>query len=451
MKTLQVWLFAACMVTPHSNVIAEMPELPAASDSTSSTEPTNQSAAVPPNATTTAPVDTTASASATTSTPASTPTVTTIAPPAQALTKDDIDKLNAAFTSITTSKAELNKILSSLDSDLEQAKTLLAEAHKKSIEILKQSTPEAGQKISDEIKVSFDTITSLQQKAQTQTTKSFDEKAEAIKKQITDAESLISVLQAKDNSIKVHHANQEANNARAAAPRQKKHKSFKNWFVAERNANTSLENTDPTFIHYILKRIADVFSALMRIVYGAWQGAYNAFSNATHEKPVVDKNAKDPAASQMPTTKASSSLALLQPIEKAYAAIESVKDVLSDSYNNVCRMIHTLSLALASYPEISSQITELSHALASTKSSSPAWKEAALSWFSNTLDGAMSAFEWTQRTSKRIYRSYIQPAVTKITTDLNTKMARKKHVTNTAGEQEAAAEPVLPHVQTKDS
>ena len=257
----------------------------------------------------------------------------------------------------------------------------------------------------------------------------------------------------KDNNIKVHQAKQDSHNALAAAAKHHtKNKSFKKWFVADKKTSSSQDDTDPTFIHYILRCFADAVSTVIRIIYGAWQGAYNAlFNNGAHTNSHGSaKPAPAPTESVAESAPAANTATgLIQSMESTFAGIESIKMLFVASYNNACRSIKALASVIAHYPEISSNITALPQILVATEAATPAWKKTALSWFSDTIDGTVHAFEWTKKTTTRIYRSYIQPTLAKITRDVSAKLIQKKEVTEKAKPEAETTTPELPQVPTR--
>ncbi len=426
--------------TPSTAAPAETPvtEAPPVAETPAEATPTAPEAA--PQVAPTEPIDQTPPITAPTSTTepqkAPEPAPKSSSNPATELARTEVKKgietINTALESISSTKGELKTILGQADEAVEKAKQIVAQARKESLSLLKQATEDAAQKTHDGIKAQLDELNSIMKKMNDETSAEMQKKIETIKTQMADVEKMLAQTREKNTAIKATVALEEQKQEEQAGT-QKADKKSRTWLISEKKQPEAQQVQEPTFIHYVMRRVADFISATARIIYATIttikekvmgkpeeKGAAPTAGSIAVDAPAAAQQAQPLAAGESPAA-ALNSGTLTQPHEAIFEKILVKNSQMHTDYtsvnNNLLLLVQNLKSldnALALMPAL----TKLDETV------SPAWKKTAEQGFSTALDYLIITTRTIQAWTYKLYSVSLKPLFDMFKSDVQKQIQR---------------------------
>lgn len=426
--------------TPSTEAPAETPvtEAPPVTEMPAETTPTVPEAT--PQVAPTEPVDQTPPITAPTSnteaqkTPE--PATKSSSNPATELARTEVKKgietINTALESISSTKGELKTILGQADEAVEKAKQIVAQARKESLSLLKQATEDAAQKTHDGIKAQLDELNGIMKKMNDETSAEMQKKIESIKSQMADVEKMLTQTREKNTAIKATVALEEQKQEDQASAQKADKKNSRAWLISEKKQPEAQQAQEPTFIHYIMRRVADFISATARIIYATIttikdkvmgrpeeKGAASTATSAVVDAPAPTQQAQPLAAGDAPA--ALNSGTLTQPHEAIFEKIVIKNSQMHTDYttvnNNLLLLVQNLKSldnALAVMPALSKL----------DETVSPAWKKTAEQGFSTVLDYVIISTRTIQAWTYKLYSVSLKPLFDMFKSDVQKQIQR---------------------------
>jgi len=347
-------------------------------------------------------------AAATTTTPA--PTATTAAP--QSPYQADIDQINVQLQLIAGSKETLKQILGGIDTDIEQVKMHVGNARTKSLTVLKQGSEQQGRDVENEIQKDLSTVTDLERKITETSKKAFQDEVAKIEQAMKQINTTIDQLKAKGAAFQAEQAAAKATPATAtqaaSAP------------VGGTTPVASMPAAqEPTLLHYVFHRAADIILGLWRLLYAAVQGIMRGLwgSPAAPVVPVPTNPAQG-----APNTPVNLALAAH---EQALLGAQEERSNMVYAVRGIEERLETIGQTLVSNGDIAAAIHGSESALISPVKPVPAWHSNAQYYFARCLDGVAWFYERTLQTTTFAYKTYVEPLFSQVKQDVAQKTTQQ--------------------------
>jgi len=202
----------------------------------------------------------------------------------------DIEKVIQSLQAMTTAKEGLKKQLIGIDESIKQGKVLINEVMQKNLTILKQPTEEAAKAIVAQVTQSSESLKNTSTNAQANIATQFKTAVDQLQANIKQVQELIKNLQAKGFALKVAQAQQQhQEQVQEAQTKAQRASAFSSWLIPIQQDGKPGEQA--TFVHYFFKRMADLITGGINVLYKTYQQVKSKISGKP--APEMQKSASE--------------------------------------------------------------------------------------------------------------------------------------------------------------
>ena len=188
----------------------------------------------------------------------------------------DLTRANEIVRDIGVGKDALKGFLTKMNDALQLVKELVLQSRQKSLDILKQNTEDAAKGLMQAIDGLVEQVTKQSQEIEGAIVGAFAAQLTQVNDMIVKVQPILASLQAKSFVAKAKEE-QAAVMENLKEQQQESKRTFKSWFIPDEKEEKGGRKAgeEQTFIHYLLARLADLITEILRVLYNLMQSVKN--------------------------------------------------------------------------------------------------------------------------------------------------------------------------------